>query len=85
MPRTKGAVGAGLAIGAIAFGPLGAVAGGLVGSTKRNGGGSIYVMVERGGQLIGSIDVSASKEAEARKFIQALNASANDPENNVKD
>lgn len=82
---SKGAVGAGLAIGAIAFGPIGAIAGGLLGSTKRNGDGSVYIMVERDGQLVGSIEAPASKEAEARKFIQALNASANDPENNVMD
>lgn len=78
---SKGAVGAGLAVGALVFGPLGAIAGGLIGSTKRKGGGSVYIIIEREGQIIGSIEAPALKESEARKFIEVLNASANDPEN----
>ncbi|MGQ3385277.1 hypothetical protein [Glutamicibacter sp. TV12E] len=78
---SKGAVAGGAVAGAVLFGPIGLLAGGLLGSAKRKGGGSIFVVVEQDGQLAGTIEVPASKEGEARKFIEVLNASANDPEN----
>ena len=78
---SKGAVGAGAVAGGLLFGPLGAIAGGLVGSTKRKGGGFVYIVVEKDGAPIGTIPVPAKEEQSAYEFVQALTASAADPGN----
>lgn len=75
---SKGAVGVGAGAGLILFGPIGAVAGGLIGSAKRKGGGMIYVVIEQDGKVIGTIPGEAKKEKEAFAFVNALNASAAD-------
>lgn len=79
---SKGAVGVGAGAGLILFGPIGALAGGLIGSAKRKGGTQIYVVVEREGHVIGTFSGDAKKEKEAMAFISALNGSAAEQEQN---
>lgn len=73
---SKSAVGLGAGAGLVLFGPLGALAGGLIGSAKRKGGTQIYVTIEKDGQPIGIIPGPAKKEREAMAFIAAINGSA---------
>lgn len=75
---SKGAVGGGIVVGAVILGPLGALAGGLIGSSKRKGGTQLHVVVERDGETIAVITGPATKENEANLFAKAINDSAAD-------
>lgn len=63
--------------GGILFGPLGAG----VGALARKNLNEIHVVIERDGEIIGTISDSAKHLPKARMFAQKLNASAVDPEN----
>lgn len=77
---SKGAVGGGLLVGAVLLGPIGALAGGLIGSSKRKGGNEINVVIERGDDLVAVISAPVAKTADAQHFAEQLNASAADAE-----
>ena len=57
--------------GGLVFGVIGAG----VGAMARKGGTRIYVVIERNGEIIGTLEESAEKESRARKFIETLEAS----------
>lgn len=63
--------------GGILFGPLGA----LIGGAARKNGNQVYVIIEQDDQIIGTLEAHAKKHREAHAFVQALTASANDPDN----
>jgi hypothetical protein len=63
--------------GGLLFGPIGA----LTGAVLRKNGDKVYVVVERDGEVIGTLEGGAKDASRAREFVAALNASANDPDN----
>lgn len=63
--------------GGLLFGPLGA----LTGAVLRKNGNKIYVAVERDGEVIGTLEGGAKDLGKARDFVEALNRSAADPDN----
>ncbi|MGP9528566.1 hypothetical protein [Glutamicibacter sp. AOP5-A2-18] len=77
---SKGAVGGGVLVGAVLLGPIGALAGGLIGSSKRKGGNEINVVIERGDELVAVISAPVAKVSDANNFAERLNASAADAE-----
>ena len=77
---SKGAVGGGILVGAVILGPIGALAGGLIGSSKRKGGNEINVVIERGDELVAVISAPIAKASDANNFAERLNASAADTE-----
>lgn len=79
---SKGAIGVGTVAGAVLLGPVGAVAGGLLGSAKRKGGTKLYLVIRDSEDTpIITKEFLAKDEGELRTFVQAFNDSANDPEN----
>lgn len=79
---SKGAVGLGALGGAVLLGPVGAVAGGLLGSAKRKGGTNLFLVIRDSEERpIFTAEFKAKDEINVRKFVEAFNASAADPEN----
>ena len=77
---SKAAVGGGALVGAVILGPIGAIAGGLIGSTKRKGGTQISVLIERGDEVLAIVSGPVAQEMEAIKFAKCINDSAADAE-----
>ena len=63
--------------GGVLFGPLGAGVGALV----RKNHNEVHVVLEREGEIIGTISASAKHTPKAREFADGVNASAADPAN----
>ena len=63
--------------GGILFGPLGAG----IGALARKNHNEVHIVLERDGQIIGTLTDSAKHTPKARAFAQKLNASATDPDN----
>lgn len=79
---SKGSVAGGAVAGAVLLGPLGAVAGGLLGSAKRKGGTNLFFTVRDENDVpIIQTSFPAKDEIELRKLVQVFNESATDPEN----
>lgn len=79
---SKGAVGLGALGGAVLLGPVGAVAGGLLGSAKRKGGTNLFLVIRDSEERpIITAEFKAKDEIDVRKFVETFNASATDPEN----
>ena len=64
-------------VGGVLFGPLGAGVGALV----RKNHNEVHVVLERDGEIIGTISDSAKHTPKARMFAEKVNASAADPAN----
>lgn len=79
---SKGSVAGGAVAGAVLLGPLGAVAGGLLGSAKRKGGTNLFLTVrDADGNPVIQTSFPAKHELELRNLVTAINESAVDPEN----
>jgi len=79
---SKGSVGLGALGGAVLLGPVGAVAGGLLGSAKRKGGTKLYLVIrDSEDKPIITSEFPAKDEGDLRTFVQMFNESANDPDN----
>lgn len=79
---SKGAVAGGAVAGAVLLGPVGAIAGGLLGSSKRKGGTNLFFTVrDSENSPIIQTSFSAKDEIELRKLVQVFNESASDPKN----
>lgn len=64
--------------GGVLFGPLGA----LTGAVLRKNGSKVFVVVERDEEVVGTLEGGAKDVSNAHQFVDALNRSANDPDNN---
>ena len=83
---SKGAIGVGAVAGTVIAGPLGGLVGGLAGSTKRKGGSKIYFVVrDAEGRSVVTEEFPVKEEDKVRKFVDILNASAQDPKNGVEE
>lgn len=63
--------------GGVFFGPLGAGVGALV----RKNHNEVHVVLEREGEIVGTISDSAKHTPKAREFADKVNSSASDPNN----
>lgn len=79
---SKGAIAGGAVAGAVLLGPIGAVAGGLLGSSKRKGGTNLFFTVRDANDVpVIQTEFKAKDEIELRKLVQVFNESATDPDN----
>lgn len=83
---SKGSVAGGAVAGAVLLGPIGAVAGGLLGSAKRKGGTNLFFTVRDADDVpVVQVEFKAKDEIELRKLVQVFNESASDPDNGSED
>jgi len=67
--------------GGLLLGPLGLAGGALLGAAFKKNRNRVYVVLKYEDEVIGTLEDSAKKTPAAHKFVEALNGSANDPNN----